>query len=96
MTKFNKKIFNEMMNAEVYVFQNSIYILKRWTKDALGNEVDSLELRLKQINGLELSFSREIKGRTFDGIKGEITTALSEMFAEVGKELAKRFENGAL
>ena len=95
MTKFNKKIFNEMMSAESYTYQNEIFYLERWTK-SLAQEVDCLELTLKQVNHIELSLSREIKARDFEGVKAEVTTALAEMFAEAGKELAKRFKNGAM
>lgn len=91
-----KKIFNEMMRADSYIYETNVFYVKRWTKDALNNEVDKLEIRFKPVNNIELSLSRELISRDFESVKAEIAVYIVELYTEAGNELAKRFKNGAM
>lgn len=54
---------------------NEITLLYRWTKDALGNDVDGLHVVFKYVSGVRGGWTKEIAARDYDGIIAEIGAA---------------------
>ena len=70
-------------------------ILDRWTKDALGNDVDRLELEFDHINGACFSlYNRTIESRDYDGIIRESQEITQAFLAKVSHRLCSNLRAG--
>lgn len=76
------------------LISDSFSTLSRWTKDALGSEVDRLELRINPVGGVEFSKCFEIAARDADGVVTEVSERTAQAFAEIGEEIARMIKNG--
>ena len=76
-----KQIIN-LVNSEEGVFTlNNIAYLRRWTKDALGNPVDRLQIEFKNINGVNFAiYDAEITHRDYEGIIKECDEKIKLFF----------------
>ena len=74
---------------------NNISHLRRWTKSAIGENVDKLEIEFKNINNVNFGMaSKEIVARDYNGIITEITIATKEYLQGVSDELCKNLKCG--
>lgn len=91
-----KKDIMELLKSENgYLRINNISYLHRWTKDALGNEVDRLELEFDTINNVNFSiYEREIKSRDYAGIISECQVITENFMTEVSKTLCNNMKAG--
>ena len=85
-----------MVNSEEGTFRlNNISYLRRWSKDALGNNVDKLVIEFDNINNVCFSlYDREIKSRDYEGIIGECEEKIQLFLSEVSKELCSNLKAG--
>ena len=91
-----KKDIVNLLNSESGYFRiNNISYLSRWTKDALGNNVDRLTLEFDSINGVCFSvFDREIKSRDYDGIIRECQDITQRFSEEIARTLCNNLGAG--
>lgn len=73
---------------------NNVCTLRRWTKSAMDEKVDCLQLVFDPINNVEYSGWTMINSRDYDGIIEEISQATTAFFADVADRLVKNLENG--
>ena len=59
---------------------NDISYLKRWTKNALNDACDCLELRFDYLSGVKGGASYKIDSRTYEGVMVEIEEATRDYF----------------
>lgn len=92
-----KEIMNLLNNTneEAYFRINNISYLRRWTKDALGNDVDRLTLEFDCINDVRFSvYDSEIKSRDYDGIIKECQELTQKFTDEIARTLCKNLGAG--
>lgn len=78
-----------------YFRLNNVSYLKRWTKDAFGNDIDRLEINFDTINDVNFSiYDREIKSRDYEGIIRECQEITKAFFDEVSATLIKNLGAG--
>lgn len=68
---------------------NSMFELRRWQKDALGNKVDNMELELKRINGVEFSKSVPIINREYMPIIQELNLKMRYILDNLEEEIVR-------
>lgn len=73
---------------------NNISVLRRWTKNGIGEDVDCLELFFNPINGVEFSGWTKITARDYDGIIEEIEQATNCFLDSVAETLVKNLKAG--
>lgn len=94
-----KKNIMNLINSEsdegICFRLNNVSYLKRWTRDALGNDVDKLVLEFDNINNVNFSlYDKEIKSRDYDGIISECQQITETFFAKVSKTLVSNLKTG--
>lgn len=91
-----KKELMAIVNSEEGTFKlNNISYLKRWTKSALGEDVDKLVLEFNNINNVCYSiYDREIKSRDYDGIIKECEELTKRFMDEVSRKLCSNLRAG--
>ena len=91
-----KKELLKILDSEDATFRlNNISYLHRWTKDALGKDVDRLELEFDHINGACFSlYDRNIKSRDYDGIIRESQEITQAFFTKVSHRLCSNLRAG--
>ena len=91
-----KKELLKILDSEDATFRlNNISYLHRWTKDALGNDVDRLELEFDHINGTCFSlYDGNIKRRDYDWIIRESQEITQAFFTEVSHRLCSNLRAG--
>lgn len=84
-----KKVIIALVNSDEGFFDiNNICYLSRWTTNALGMDVDCLELRFRVLNGINFGFdfnNTTIKSRDYDGIISEVEQLITA-YIELVKE----------
>ena len=80
-----------------YLRINKLAILHRWQEDALGDDVDGLEIIFNSPTGRASFYAKDIKARDAEGIAKEIamhTKAFADKWAmeEANKILAGRID----
>ncbi len=90
-----KEILNLINSKEGTYKLNNVSYLKRWTKTAIGEDVDMLELRFKNLNDVCFSiYDTEIKSRDYEGIIKECQMLTERYFNEVASTLCKNLGAG--
>jgi hypothetical protein len=90
-----KKEIMELLEKENGVLKlNEYFYLKRWTKDALGNNYDGLRLESKFVS--KHNCFVEIKSRDFVEIQKEIEEEMQKALDEFSKSLLSNFKCGYL
>lgn len=90
-----KEIMNLVKSDDGMFSLNNMSYLKRWTRDALGNKVDRLEIRFCVINNMYFNNCvYEIEARDYDGIIEECAKATEAYFTEVQRKLISNMRNG--
>lgn len=91
-----KKELMSVVNSEDGVFKlNNISYLKRWTKNAIGDNVDMLVLEFNNINNVNYSIcDREIKSRDYDGIIKECDDITKRFLDEVSRKIRSDLKAG--
>lgn len=91
-----KKELMNVINSEDGTFKlNKISYLRRWTKDALGNDVDELTLEFNNINNVCYSIAdRKIKSRDYEGIIEECEEITKRFFEEVSRKICSDLRAG--
>lgn len=75
------KEIKALLKAEEGIVKvNNISFLKRWTKDALGDACDCLELKFDYLSGVKGGASYRIDARTYEGVMEEIEEAIRDYF----------------
>lgn len=91
-----KKEIMNLINSEEGTFRlNNISILRRWTKNALKDDVDVLRIEFDTINNVSLGIRNfEIKSRDYEGIILECQEITSKYLLSVSDELCKNIRSG--
>lgn len=90
-----KEILHLVESDEGEFTLNNISYLRRWTKSAIGENVDKLVVEFKNINNVNFGkSSEEIIARDYDGIINEITIATKEYLQRVSDEFCKNLKCG--
>nr|WP_294371228.1 hypothetical protein [uncultured Ruminococcus sp.] len=90
-----KEILHLVESNEGKFTLNNISYLRRWTKSAIGENVDKLVVEFKNINNVNFGkSSKEIIARDYDGIINEITVATKEYLQGVSDELCNNLKCG--
>ncbi len=90
-----KEINKAIKSTKAIVKINGISYLRRWTKTALGEDVDRLELVFCPIGGISKGGSSySVESRDLDGIIIEIETYTTEYLKEVAERAAKNLRAG--
>lgn len=90
-----KEILHLVESNEGKFTLNNISYLRRWTKSAIGENVDKLVVEFKNINNVNFGkSSKEIIARDYDGIINEITIATKEYLQEVSNRLCNNLKCG--
>ena len=90
-----KKELKELLKSEQGTLKiNSVSVLRRWTKDALGTNVDKLVIEFSITRPYDYSY--EIKSRDTQGIVSEIMKHQTEAFTNASDTLNRRLRGGEL
>lgn len=90
-----KDIINLVNSSEGTLRLNNISSLHRWTKDALGDDVDRLSIEFDNINNVNFSIvDREIKARDYAGIIAECCEKTQVFLQAVSETLCKNLSAG--
>lgn len=91
-----KKEIMNLVNSEQGIFRlNNISFLKRWTKDAIGNDVDKLMLEFDTINNVSIGIRNfDVLGRDYESIIEECQKITSKYLLSVSDELCKNIRSG--
>lgn len=91
-----KKEIMNLINSEQGIFRlNNISYLHRWTKNAIGNDVDMLMLEFDTINNVSMGGRNfDVLSRDFEGIIEECQKITSEYLLSVSEELCKNMRSG--
>lgn len=90
-----KAIVNLINSDKGEVRLNNVATLRRWTKNALGMDVDELKLDFDNINSVHFGiYDTNIKSRDYDGIIKECCTLTEKFFAEVSRSLCNDLKAG--
>lgn len=73
---------------------NNFCQLRRWKKDALGNDVDKLVMEFSLTH--KYSHTYEIAARDWRGVVEEVQAAQTKAFADAAEELNKQLANGRI
>ena len=84
-----------MINSENGMFRlNNISTLNRWTKSAIGEDVDALYIEFDSINHVDFHHpSYAIKSRDLNGIIDECENATKSFLEDVSKTLIDNLKN---
>ena len=93
-----KKEIKALLNSENATLEiNHILQLKRWTKDAIGTNVDRLVLETKTINGsTRYHKSIEITSRTTAEIMDEVNAGITKIMMDIADDMSKRWRGGLI
>lgn len=95
MKKEIMNLINGKREEPAYFRLNNVSFLCRWTKDALGDDVDRLVLEFDNINDVNFSlYDREIKSRDYDGVIKECQKITEAFFKEVSRTLVSNMGAG--
>lgn len=95
MKKDIMNLINAKSEEATYFRLNNVSYLRRWTKDALGDDVDRLVLEFDNINNVNFSlYDREVKSRDYDGIIKECQKITEAFFLEVSRTLISNLGAG--
>lgn len=91
-----KKEIMDLINLEQGTFRlNNISMLRRWTKNALKEDVDVLRIEFDTINNVSMGVRNfEIQSRDYDGIIDECQEITSKYLLGVSEELCKNIRSG--
>ena len=89
-----KEIMNALKAKEATVKINEICTLHRWTKDALGDEVDRLTVSFPYIVGIKGGKEYDIVARDYNGIIYEISECMGDYLTACAEEAAKNLRAG--
>lgn len=89
-----KEILAAINSENATVRINGIAYLKRWKKDALGNDVDRMMITFAYVAGIKGGWQREIESRDYNGIIAEIEEATSEYMSMCAEQLTKNIRAG--
>lgn len=87
----------QLVNSTEGAFRlNKFASLKRWTKDAINNDVDKLELRFDTLNDICIKglSNVSITARDYDGIISECNEAITRYFQEATKQITNDLSAG--
>lgn len=90
-----KKEIERLINSDNAMININRYCrLERWTRDAVGNEVDKLAVifSITHVN----DFTAEITARDWKGVVAEIRSSIAAAFSKAASEYAKQLDNGYL
>jgi 3-dehydroquinate dehydratase len=73
---------------------NDISYLKRWTKNALDDACDCLELRFDYLSGVKGGASYRINSRTYEGVMAEIEEATRDYFTSCMNKTLRNLKAG--
>lgn len=79
-----------------YLRINKLAILHRWQEDALGDDVDGLEIIFNSPTGRASFYTRDIKARDAEGIAKEIATHIKAFAEKWAREEAIRVLAGRI
>ena len=85
---------NALTQEEATVRINEICYLFRFTKDALGNDVDHLILNFKYVVGIKGGVFYEVKARDYDGIIEEVFNCTKHYLEECAKKATANLRAG--
>ena len=90
-----KSDITKMLNdGEGAVKISDIASLHHWTKTALGEPCDELEVKFKAMAGIKGGTRYPIKSRDYDGILKEVMDRTKEYFMECAYQSNKNLQNG--
>ena len=90
-----RKEIKDLLKAEEGMTKvNDISYLKRWTKDALGDKCDCLELRFDYLSGIKGGASYRIAARTYADVMTEIEEATRDYFTSCMNKTLSNLEAG--
>ena len=91
-----KKEIMQLVNSEDGTLRlNNISILRRWTKNGLGDRVDRLEIEFDNINDVCFSiYDTSIKSRDYEGIMRECEEHTKRFLEEVESTLISNMRAG--
>lgn len=89
-----KEIINLINSANATLTINKFCKIRRWTKDALNNDVDRLEVEfsIKHV----YDYSAEINARDWQGVINEVQEHQTKAFAAAAATYNKELKNGYL
>lgn len=88
-----KKAFIDLLNGEDSTLRiNKFCTIHRWTKDALGNPVDKLEVTFSITSAF--SHSYVIDSREWRSVVSEIQRFQTKAFADAAETLNRHLANG--
>lgn len=89
-----REIMKLLRQSEGYLSINKFCALHRYTKDALGREVDVLNLEISISTSYD--YIIEIKSRDFKDVVDEIKQYQTKAFKEIAEKFNEELENGYL
>lgn len=89
-----KAIMAAVKANEARVNINEIAHLYRWTKSAIGEDVDEMEISFKYICGVKGGWNKAIKSRDYEGIIKEIEAATTEYFSMCAEQMNRNLRAG--
>ena len=92
-----KKAFERLLAMKNgYLRINSLAILHRWQEDALGDDVDGLEIIFNSPTGRASFYTKDIKARDTEGIAEEVATHIKAFADKWAKEEVNRIKGGRI
>lgn len=90
-----KELMAVVNSSEGYFRLNNIASLKRWTKNAIGEDVDRLTIEFDNINNVNfIAPEHEIVSRDYEGIITECNEKTQLFLDAVAQRLCSELSNG--
>lgn len=90
-----KKEIMAALEAEDAVVQlNELARIRRWKKDALGEDVDRMQVVFKYVAGVKGGWRSDIEARDYDGILEEVGSATRKYMEMCADQMAKNMKAG--
>ena len=89
-----KDIVNLIKSDKGSVKINEIIRLHRWTKNAIGEDVDCLMVSFSYIGGTRYGCSIDVASRTYDGIIEEISVYFKIYMRDCTEQIIDNIRNG--